>query len=402
MLYEDGLLVAESIADLVAFADKMGGLEKLAFKEPILDDKKKVLVQSGRALSPSVVNQLGAREKQLQLSLVLANTGELRTIVGQRLGNEIQKRLSSEASLTTSLLKQKNFDIFTVMRAALSNDSFFTIVCRMLNEEPAIFGHLIDVAMLAVGLYAEARLGQAQQGELSAIFQAGMLHDYELLTSSLWQDRDSFPAEDEHDRRSYALLAPKNLPQGVAEMIKTSNQLEAKFTHTKDAKINDRWYNNTVELGGAVINLCEFFFTALREYNTKDTGHENEGKSEMQEILYLLAYQASMGFFPRPLVFIFERHFEKYAKIFAYADTIAKLEKSCKYQILALAYPKPRSVQVICRDQNPPCPLRISTSPLNIIQNLNKSVTRTGKVLKPGWYFKCKLSDELPYPPFDL
>lgn len=401
MNFEDGLLVGESIEDIANFANKLGGIDKIAFRDPVLDDKKKVLIQANRPLSQSILNQLMAREKSLQITYVLANTQELRNHVATVLGNEIQKKLAFEASFTSSLIKNKNFDIFMVMRSALNHDSFFTIICRCLYEDFPIFSHLLDVALLATGIYAEARLGQAHLSELVSVFIAGMLHDYEIMNSSMWHEKDSFPAEDEHDIRSFGKLSAKALPEGVAEMVRYTNRLEARFVEAKNAKITDRWYKTTTELGSAVLNIVEYFTTALREFNTKEI-EQKDKSTELQEVLFLVSYQASMGVFAKPLVSIFERHYEKHAKIFAYGEEIAKIEQSCLYKVLALAYPKPRAVQVLCRDETVACKFRIFSSPINIVQNLNKTVVRTGKVLQPGWYYKCQLSDKLPYPPFEL
>ncbi len=399
--FGDDRITIDTILDLVRFGAAMGGLANISLEQAIQDEKKNILIAAKRPLRENLLAALEEREQAGKFMFLIENSALLRSQVGKNISLEIQKKLTlSDFSFPAWLLNKTKVDIYQVLRASLNNDFFFITVVRIILESSTIFPHLLETALLATGLYAEVLGERAAPAGLNTIFMAAFLHDYSLISLANWSEKDIFPS-DGHDIESAALLSGKKLPEGVSRIIRDSNKLNERYRDMEKGANDRNWFADTEELGAAILNITEYFLYCKRTGKVAEIS-ESAADNEMAEIMYHLGLQTQHGAFPFPLLKVFQRHYEKYRRFFEYGQKIATIEQSCKFEKYALAYPKPRATQVLCRDHHLDCVWRQHSNRITVVQSVNKVVTRYGIILTPGEYDKCRLSDELPDPPFEV
>ncbi|MCB1199303.1 MAG: hypothetical protein KDK41_01555 [Leptospiraceae bacterium] len=403
MIFEGEDIRAERVAELAQFGTFLGGLKFVCLKEPVVDDKKNILVAAGRSLREGILNALYEREKGSPFNLTIEKNQQLKDAVQGKVIREIEDRISlSNFSFPAYMIHTREVDVPRLVRGSLNNTAIFNYLCSLMYNNRPILGHLIEVALTSVGLLADSMIPGMKSTDFLHVFMAGLMHDAHIVDLQDWFHKENFEGDTDngHDGASASKISQWQIPEHLPDMIRDHNRLRKIYAHTtRSAK--ERWYTDVSELCGAIINMVEYF-TFLRRKLTTDRDDSEEKKDEFGEILYQMSYQTEQGFFPKPLIVSFERHFQKYEKFFRYGENIAAIEAKCKFKHHAMAYPKPRSTQVLCKDHTQECPFRLSSNPINIINTENKVGSRFKTQLAPGWYDKCQLTDDLPTPPFTI
>ncbi|MCE9499728.1 MAG: hypothetical protein K8R21_04405 [Leptospira sp.] len=375
------------------FADYLGGLELIRLEDEIKDEEGRVLIQAKRPLRDSILQSLLNRGMDDKVTLRFENhkgfSGALVTAVMK----EIERFVSlSSFSFASHLLKKSEMDLIRVVNGAMQNDFFSGFITLQLYEKNQIMEHLFEVAITATGIFAVLKPKDYSYSDLIHIFQAGILHDFAMAESTKWEEEEDFDKETDHDLRSANGLKDKEIHGDIPEIIQTHNHLEKKYI---GAEKKDSWYQNPVELSGIIIKLLEYFCFLKRKLNTDD--------DFLPKVMYHISLQAEKGYFPKYLLSFFIDHFSKYEDFFHYGASIGKVENMCPHGSYALAYPKPKSTQVVCRDSSIPCMHRLASQNIKVVSLENeKYSSRLGEQLEPGWYEKCAFSDKLPEPLQDL
>lgn len=402
MIFKADLIKAERVSELTQFGEFLGGLRYVYLKDPILDSKGNVLVAASRPLSEKILNALYDREPGASFNLQIEITELIQKTIQSKLIKEIQDRISlASFSFPAYLVHTREVDIPRLVRSTLTNPAMFAYITEILYNHRPILGHLIEVALSSVGILADSLIPGIRSVDYLHIFMAGFLHDAEIVKSQDWFLKESFESEnfERHDEKSAGIVAELSVPESIPDIIRFHNRLRKDYDHTSYS-VQEKWYSDITELLAAILNIVEYF-TFLRQ-QFLGSANASDKKDEFSEILYQLSYQTENGFFPKPLMLSFERHFNKYEKFFRYGQSISALEQKCKFKENALAYPKPRSTQVLCKDHTVDCPWQLLANPLNIVHNENTVGSRFLSPLSPGWYSKCKLNEELPNPPFKI
>ena len=389
MRYENGQFSTEHINELMAFGNFLGGLEFLSLDHEIKDAKGNILVQAKRPLRSSILKALSTRSEQ-QWQFYLHNSDNFKASLTGKLIKEINARMNLAGfSFASYLLNRQRINITRIVTAAMKNEFFVGFVTLLLLKQKPIMEHLFEVALTSLGILANYKKEELQTSEMARIFQAGMLHDFTISESVYWEKDEEFQEEPDHDKKSAEAISDKNLDPSVPDIVSTSNQLKNNYLN---ATRDDSWNYSMSELSAVILNLVEYYTFACRlvaEQNVED---------ETARVMYLISLQAEKGYFPKPLIAIYEQFFDKYAEFFKYGEAIGAIENLCPHGPYALAYPKPKSTQVLCKNSEVPCIHRIAGKPLNVV-NADNDFNRFGEQLYPGWYEKCRFSEKLPEPP---
>lgn len=392
--FSDESITITSIAELMRLSQIVGGLQNLSLEHPVADEKKNVLIAAKRPLRENLLTALENRKDIANWLFVIEKSSTLRLALEQKISLEIEKKLTlADFSFAAWLLHRTKIDIFQILRSALNNDFFLITLLKIQYEELPIWPHLLEMALLAVGLFADCEKNPKFHDAVTA-FMAAILHDYSIIEERNWEMRDIFPSEG-HDIESAALLKTKKIPEYIPQIIRDTNKLTERFRDYNENQV--KWLPNSIELLQAIILVCEYYLYCKRNFS-QAIGLNSEN-SDFSDVLFQLGLETQRGAFPNLISQKFQHHYERFSNFFEYGQKIAKLEQSCKFQKYALAYPKPRATQVLCRDFHVVCPLRLATQQVTVLQAANQVINRFGENLPPGNYDKCRLSEDLPEPP---
>ena len=384
----------DKVSELNSFGSFLGNLQYLSLDAELKDKKGNILVQPKRPLTAQIVKALSSREDDNEFKFYLDNSKSFNEALVARIVKEINQHISlADFSYASFLLDKQRINTSRVATLALGNDFFKGFITMLLYEHKPIANHLFEVALTSVGLMANLKPNTFSNGELAKIFIAGILHDYSISQTVMWEEKDIFSSENpnQHDVESASQVSNQKIDEDIPEIIKYNNHLRNNY---QGVAKGGSWFNDPVELMSVIINIVEYY-TYVRRDVMKRGGVEDP----MSVVMYEISLEAEKGFFPKPLIGLFEGYFSKYAEFFKYGEGIGAVENKCPHGPYALAYPKPKSTQVLCKNSEVPCPHRYSGKQLNVVRSENDMTGRYGEHLYPGWYDKCDFSEQLPAPP---
>ena len=383
---------ALNLTEIIQFAKFVEKYEVLIIKNEIKTVQGSILIQADRNLTENLVKTLQSRTDIVKDIFIIQNNENLKMSIVNRINKEFLKKMDlSDYSFCSFLINKNPLDFRRVLRGSLNNGFFLGFITDLFMNNYEILGHLIEVSLTSIGLLNNTKDNEVDYSDYIKLFQASMLHDYTLVKDRQWYKSDSFDLDNSHDRSSAMGISEKKLPPEVAEIILAHNKLQSKYANNA----NQKWYNNRLELMIAILNLTEYY-TYIKRLR------QNNIDNEMALVLYQLSLITEKGFFPRPLLGLFEAHFSKYSSVFKYGKQIGNIEKMCvKDPKLAAAYPKPKSTQLLCKNSTIPCEYRIYNLPLKVVSDkvIGPDITET---LTSGWYDKCKFAVHLPEPPASI
>ncbi len=398
MEFLDDAITTNDIHDIFRLATVLGSMEILELRESIKDDNDKVLLQSKRPLKTNLLEALDDKYKGKKFNFVIELTESIRLALLGLLRKDIEKKLGMfDYSFAGYLFKKSKLDMARVVKRALSKNYFVTYLISLLYGQRKIWEHLMEVALTSVGLLASVGDDDVDYSDYGVMFQAGMMHDFSISQMANWEELDSFEGTvAEHDKESGAKIAGKDLHPAIKEIIENHSHLRVRFLDENDAKIT-RWYQSKTDIMSTILHVVEYFIWFNKEM---PAGGEGDGVSG--SVLYQMGLLTEKGNFPYGLMRFFKLFYSKYAEVFEYGQEIGKIENACVHKLYALAYPKPKATQILCRDNLRECPNRIHSQRINIVTSVDEENNRFGSELKKGWYDKCSLSSTLPHPPESL
>ncbi len=393
MEHDGKFFFTSKIGKIFKFGEFLGNLDYLRFEDEIKDEEGRVLVQAKRPLKDTILQSLINRGMDDKLTLRIENTENFESHLISLAINKADKLLGlGSYSFPAHLLKSTEVDMHRVIRGSMKNKFFLGfITLSMLNQVLAL-DHLFEIALTSVGIFASQKKGNASYSDLMHLFQAGMLHDFTTMDSIHWEEEEIFGGESNHDILSASEVGRKEIAQEVSRIIDGHNRLELRYLN---ASKSDPWYSDPVELSKIVLKIVEYFC-----YQKRLLANE---ESSTQKIMYDISLNAQKGYFPNPIISSFIGFFVKYEEFFQYGSEIGKVENKCPHGKFALAYPKPKSTQVVCKNPEIPCEFRLASQPIKVVTIENeKHKSRLSDFLEPGWYEKCAFSNDLPAPPNDI
>lgn len=380
---------ALDLAELINFAKFLERYDVISLKNEVKSQQGNILIQSGRNLTENLVKNLLNRT-DLTKDIYIINASEnLKMAIVNKISKEYELKMNlSDYSFCSFLIHKSPLDFRRILRSSLNNGFFMGYITNLFLNNYAITNHIIEVSIMCLGLLNNVKDDNINYSDFTKVFIAAVLHDYTLTKNRHWENDDVYEEGNDHDRESAMAVSDKNISSDVQEIILAHNKLQNIYL----GKESDKWYNNILQLMIAVLNLSEYY-TYIKRLS------EKEDDNEMKVVLYQLSLITEKGYFPRHLLGLFEAFFSNYASIFKYGQQIGKVEKMCIQKIqIASAYPKPKSTQLLCKNNSFPCEHRIGSQPLKVVteKKLGPDITET---LNTGWYEKCKFGTYLPEPP---
>ncbi|MDH5718712.1 MAG: hypothetical protein OEZ22_13890 [Spirochaetia bacterium] len=396
MQFENNNIFTTKLSDIIAFANFLGKYEAIALHQEIKDKNGNILISAKRPLNENLVKSLLKRDLDNlgEISLVISNT--LRDAIAERIYKEFQKIVNlGEFSFPAYLFEKKSLDLKRIIKVTIRNHFFLGYLIKIIFENKNIKNHLIEVSAIAVGLMANLVNKNYKYGHFMRLFQAAILHDYSITNNPNWEEEENFEGKTQHDIQSAHAISGNELSSDISEMILNHNHLKQSFKKDESAKEEEEWFENPVILSSVILNLVEYYTHAKRIIS-----QQKGNKDEMTLVSYQIALQTEMGFFPIRLLRLFESYFTKYTKFFKYGEEIAIIQNACQYKKYALAYPKPKATQILCKNSKVTCEeFRLYGQPLMVVVPESDTWIRLGENIPPGWHDKCKLSLKLPKPP---
>jgi len=380
---------AQDINDIILFAKFLERYDTLSLKNEVKTEQGNILIQSERNLTENLVKNLITRTDLAKDVFIINNNENLKMAIVNRISKEFDRKMDlSDYSFCSFLVQKSPLDFRRILRGSVNNNYFLGFMTNLIMNNYDITNHIIEIALMSIGLLNNTKDPNIDYSDLIKLFQASILHDCTIVMNKQWKDEDTFQVENSHDRDSAMAISDKKFAPEVAEIILAHNKLQNKYSGRNEEK----WYNNKLELLISILNLSEYY-TYIKRIR------QSENDNEMTTVLYQLSLITEKGFFPRQLLGLFEVHFSNFASIFKYGQQIGKVEKMCVLKTsLASAYPKPKSTQVLCKNNTQPCEYRISSQPLKVVSEKKIGANIT-EVLNSGWYEKCKFGVHLPEPP---
>lgn len=402
--------VLKSAAELLVFGKFLNSYAALSLFHEVKDNKGNIFLQAHRSLSEKIILALSAKEKDLaeQPIYELEMSAAMRDIILSMLMRRINQKLTHiRYAFMDKTFGKYDVPLQKIVRTALGNNFFMSFITLLFYKKQSNIEHLIEVALYSLVLLLEV-IEIKQEGNfglLVTMFQASFLHDVGI-TKDDWKQEDDFKQISEHNQITLDDIPDAKLYAKLEPIINNHNALHAMYsTNTKDKS----WMMDDTKMLAAILNLVEYFAYTRRHAEAKEEEQKNNPQEQQPaenntatQVFYEISYNAQKGVFPPMLVSIMETHYRKYSEIFSYARTIAQLENSCLHKNLAVAYPKPKVSQMLCKDNSVYCEMRLVTQPINIVHSSVGANFRLGVPLAKGWYNKCKLEKYIPQPPREL
>ena len=393
MQFSNDNIFTTKISDIISFGSFIGKYEAISLQQDIKDKNGNILISAKRPLRESTLKSLLNKELASSYEISLVISKELRDALADKVSKEFRRIISlSDFSFPAFLFEKKNINMHRIIRVTMRNRFFMNFLTKILYENKKIKIHLLEVCAISTGLMASLKGSDYRYAHFMRLFQAAILHDYAISELPNWDEEEAFEGKSKHDMESANKISGNELSSDISEIILKNNHLNQEYSND-DLSTEDSWFNNPVKLSSAILNLAEYYTYAKRLIGAQNN------KDEMGLVMYQIGVHTEKGYFPRQLVKILETYFRKYAVFFEYGKQIGALQNQCIHKKFALAYPKPKATQILCKNNSVPCKLRLYGQPLMVVSAEGDTWARLGEQIRPGWHDKCNLSVKLPTPP---
>lgn len=383
-----------SFRDFLRFVEYIGEAAPIEFAAPILDTTGATLIQKSVHFRPGIINNLWKffNQGSLNENISVRGTPVLRNAIGQKICRSLLKCLEpGKFHVAQALVDASKINIRVMLMRLVERPDLLPLFLKLDQMGDPILPHLGEVAIVAGGL-AEQYLNisgdekTARETIRKAIF-AGLLHDLALADDDdfLLKDIEQM-RESRHAERSVELIRSliPDIDADITDIVEHHHREAAIYNPDVISKISA--HNVALE----AVALAEHIFVQLRSQYRKD-----EIMNSAELLFYDLGRAFGQGRFHPQFRKIASRLWESlYATLYFGFET-GLVESRCPYKPSAIAYPSPRCTQIMCHGNVVKCENYLGQFPLEIIQSM-RHPGRSGEMIQPGKYAKCKLAAELP------
>jgi hypothetical protein len=179
------------------------------------------------------------------------------------------------------------------------------------------------------------------------------------------------------------------MPEPMDFEILKQNPFLAITSSEKENNTNaadNEYYEDTIKILTESLKITRFISEANKKLD--------DSEDIAQRLITMFAYNVEKKNFDAEIADPMIDCFRQYEKIIKRMRKIAKLENLCLHPPSAWAYPKPKAVQILCKNSHHTCVHYISGWNINVI-TAQEAIGYIGTSLKPGSYPKCKLEQQL-------
>ncbi|HMV44370.1 MAG TPA: hypothetical protein PKD50_17685, partial [Leptospiraceae bacterium] len=296
----------------------------------------------------------------------------------------------------------------------LINNAFYTdlIVLAMyqiMEDDPNFFKYIVGMGLICLGTVIQKNY-TIKLIHRNA-FLTGICADLSLYGTNYWKNSNLddmllseltklnvkiaenlgmteeiiYAIENHVVRGLYVVDMPEPIDMEVLKQNPFLQSSESQKENNQNPSDNE-YYEDTIRILKEALKITRF----ISETNKKLADSDDI----IQKLIIMLAYNVERKYFDPELADPMIDCFRQYEKIVKRMRKIAKLENLCLHPPSAWAYPKPKAVQILCKNNHIGCLHYISGWNINVIV-AQEAVGYIGTNLKPGSYPKCRLEQQL-------
>ncbi len=288
------------------------------------------------------------------------------------------------------------------------SDSLVLVSYEIMMEDLPFFHHIVKMGLLCLGTVIQKNY--AIKLIHRNAFLAGLAADLILFKTNYWKNSNlddtlmldlmklniqiaeniGLPEEIIYAIQNHIVrgLYVVDYPEPVDfELLKQNTFLQNSSTEKEKSSAQDNeYYEDTIRILTEALKITRF----ISEANKKMSDTEDIA----QKLVVMFAYNVEKKNFNEEIANPMIDCFRQYEKIIKRIRKVAKLENLCLHPPSAWAYPKPKAVQILCKNNHHTCHHYISGWNINVI-SIQEAIGYIGTSLQPGSYPKCRLEKEL-------
>lgn len=402
--------------ELKKFSKFVSDLELLGtvqLRDALTDKKGNILIKDLVYVRESSIKKLESIADQYTPSFKIKTTPELIAKIRKALANSIIPVVNETEKSFISILFNNNTSSLQNVES-LINNAFYTdmlvlALYEIMTEDNEFFQHIVRMGLICLGTVIQK--SYAIKLIHRNAFLTGLCADLILYKTNYWKNAnldDMLMVEltklnvqvagnlGMSDEIIYALqnhvvrgLYIVEMPEPMDFEILKQNPFLAITSSEKENNTNaadNEYYEDTIKILTESLKITRFISEANKKLD--------DSEDIAQRLITMFAYNVEKKNFDAEIADPMIDCFRQYEKIIKRMRKIAKLENLCLHPPSAWAYPKPKAVQILCKNSHHTCVHYISGWNINVI-TAQEAIGYIGTSLKPGSYPKCKLEQQL-------
>jgi hypothetical protein len=402
--------------ELKKFSKFVSDLELLGtvqLRDALTDKKGNILIKDLVYVRESSIKKLESIADQYTPSFKIKTTPELIAKIRKALANSIIPVVNETEKSFISILFNNNTSSLQNVES-LINNAFYTdmlvlALYEIMTEDNEFFQHIVRMGLICLGTVIQK--SYAIKLIHRNAFLTGLCADLILYKTNYWKNAnldDMLMVEltklnvqvagnlGMSDEIIYALqnhvvrgLYIVEMPEPMDFEILKQNPFLAITSSEKENNTNaadNEYYEDTIKILTEFLKITRFISEANKKLD--------DSEDIAQRLITMFAYNVEKKNFDAEIADPMIDCFRQYEKIIKRMRKIAKLENLCLHPPSAWAYPKPKAVQILCKNSHHTCVHYISGWNINVI-TAQEAIGYIGTSLKPGSYPKCKLEQQL-------
>lgn len=384
----------------------------LQLREALKDKKGNILIKELVYVRDSSIKKLESMPDQYTPTFKIQTTAELVNKIRKKLSLEVVSVLEETEKSFISILFNQNTANMKNAENLISNsfysDSLVLVSYEIMMEDLPFFHHIVKMGLLCLGTVIQKNY--AIKLIHRNAFLAGLAADLILFKTNYWKNSNlddtlmldlmklniqiaeniGLPEEIIYAIQNHIVrgLYVVDYPEPVDfELLKQNTFLQNSSTEKEKSSAQDNeYYEDTIRILTEALKITRF----ISEANKKMSDTEDIA----QKLVVMFAYNVEKKNFNEEIANPMIDCFRQYEKIIKRIRKVAKLENLCLHPPSAWAYPKPKAVQILCKNNHHTCHHYISGWNINVI-SIQEAIGYIGTSLQPGSYPKCRLEKEL-------
>ncbi|HRG46502.1 MAG TPA: hypothetical protein PLX69_11115 [Leptospiraceae bacterium] len=382
-------------------------------REALTDKKGNILIKDLVYVRESSIKKLESIADQYTPSFKIKTTPELTAKIRKALANSIIPIVNETEKSFISILFAKNpsgmQNVESLINNAFYTDLLVLALYEIMIEDNDFFHHIVRMGLICLGTVIQK--SYAIKLIHRNAFLTGLCADLILFRTNYWKNsnlddmlmieltklnvqiagnlgmsEEIITAIQDHVIRGVYVV---DMPEPVDFELLKQNPMLGHSSNEKEKNVTpseNEHYEETVKILTEALKITRF----ISEANKKLTDSDDI----VQRLITMFAYNVEKKNFDAELADPMIDCFRQYEKIIKRMRKIARLENLCMHPPSAWAYPKPKAVQILCKNSHHTCLHYVSGWNINVI-TAQEAIGYIGTSLRPGSYPKCRLEQQL-------
>ncbi len=428
----------ESLEEFELFYIELNLKGILMLEKDFIDNSGNLLIRKDTIIRQSFLERLKQTRGQFEEKFYVKLTQQLIQILADYLSDVIIENIKSwdflDKLYIVSLRKPRN-----IVKNTLKYPKFCIAAFILFKKNKEHFDHLSKISLLSLAVVLLQEI--SMKGLHTFTFISTFISEFSFPNrNTAIQSYDDLELHSSFIRKSIELVSRLELPIDIEKILNRIKVLSAiSEDETLPSEIKKK--NNSLNLDPTLLLFEEEFLEETQNTNPQQKIEKEDDLNDevdesmiqqpkksilsdkaisiisesikfaryifflyekiedrehlFEEISFRVAYTSKRGYFDYQLLKPVLNKFKNLELEMRNLMLIAAIEKKCLYPPSAWAYPKPRSTQIICRNQVVHCPYVKLGWDLFVVKDV-EPYGWIGTRLKEGRYFKCKLEDLLP------